>query len=100
MTEIRKPFVLLMQLSVEGALGVESMPDRYDELKDKARELGGKLTACYVTMGIYDVVATVLLPDNEAAMFLALWLTEQGYFRTTTLPASDMSKWEFGGGKK
>ena len=48
---------------------------------------GGRMIFCYLTMGQYDFVSVVELPDAQAAATILLGLGSQGNVQTTTLTA-------------
>ena len=59
---------------------------RLDGLKKRLTELGGTVEAFYLTMGPYDTVAVLTLPDDETMAALALSLGASGIVTVRTLP--------------
>ena len=55
--------------------------------KALAEKLGGEFKQTYLTLGSYDLVAVVELPDDAAAATFALTTGAHGNIRTTTLKA-------------
>ena len=51
------------------------------------RDMGGQITAFYMTMGEYDMVATYEAPDDAVAARFTLMLGMLGNVRSTTLKA-------------
>ena len=54
---------------------------------ERAEVGGGAVEAFYLTMGPYDTVAVVTLPDDATMAKLALWLGAAGNVRTVTMRA-------------
>lgn len=50
---------------------LKSGPTRLDAAKNAYRKAGGQLKATYLTMGQYDMVAVVELPNDEIAALMA-----------------------------
>src|SRR5258706_13778911 len=73
--------------AAEGIKTIKEAPKRLDKAKALARKLGGEMTALYLTMGSYDVVAIYDLPDDEVAARFALIIGRTGAVPTTTLRA-------------
>jgi uncharacterized protein with GYD domain len=54
-----------------------------------AKKLGGDMQQLYMTMGSYDLVAILEMPDDEAMAKFSLASAGGGHIRTTTLKAFD-----------
>lgn len=80
-------YISLCHYTAEGIKVIKEAPKRLDKAKALARKLGGEMTAVYLTMGSYDVVAVYDLPDDEAAARFALIIGRTGAVTTTTLRA-------------
>ena len=80
-------YVILMNWTDQGVRGIKDWPQRLAAARRQVEGLGGKLTSVYLTMGAYDLVATVDGIDDEAMARLALGLGQVGNVRTTTLRA-------------
>jgi len=92
----RQPcFLLHMKLTPQGASGAdEAIPGTHDLLLEKVQELGGRVQIFFVTMGRYDIVAGVILPDDESAVCLAMRLAKRGLVTTETLKAFSLSVYQ------
>ena len=80
-------YISLCHYTAEGIKTIKEAPKRLDKAKALARKLGGEMTALYLTMGSFDVVAVYDLPDDEAAARFALIIGRTGAVTTTTLRA-------------
>jgi len=77
-------FILFLNWAEQGAKTLKDLTKR----AQNARALAEKLKAnsqAYVTMGQYDVVVTVELPDGEAVAKFAAAISAAGNARTTTV---------------
>ena len=80
-------YMILFNYTDQGIRTVKDGGTRLDGLKGRLRELGGAVEAFYLTMGPYDTVAVVTLPDDATMAKLALWLGAAGNVRTVTMRA-------------
>ena len=80
-------YMILFNYTEQGIRTVKDGSSRLDGLKRKLREMGGAVEAFYLTMGPYDTVAVVTLPDDATMARLALWLGAAGNVRTLTMRA-------------
>jgi uncharacterized protein with GYD domain len=80
-------YMILFNYTDQGIRTVKDGANRLDGLKGRLRELGGAVEAFYLTMGPYDTVAVVTLPDDATMAKLALWLGAAGNVRTVTMRA-------------
>ena len=80
-------YVSLLRYTQQGIASAKNGPARLDAAKEAYRRAGGELKALYLTMGQYDFVAIVDLPDDTAAARMALALGAQGNIRSETLRA-------------
>lgn len=78
-------YVFLVSWTAEGIREIAKSPARGDALHRAVDAAGGKMLAFLHTMGVYDAVAVVELPSDEAANTLALRAGRDGFVRTTTL---------------
>lgn len=79
--------MILFNYTDQGIRAVKEAAGRLDGLRRRLRELGGELQAFYLTMGPYDTVAVVTLPDDATMARLALSLGAAGNVRTLTMRA-------------
>ena len=82
-------YISLVNWTEQGIKNVKDSPARLDDAQALARKLGGEMKQMFLTMGGYDMVAILDLPNDEAAATLALKLGAGGSVRTTTLKAFD-----------
>lgn len=79
--------MILFNYTQQGIRTVREAGPRLDGLKKTLRELGGEMQAFYLTMGPYDTVAVVTVPDDATMAKLALSLGAVGNVRTVTMRA-------------
>ena len=80
-------YLIHAQLTDQGIRNVKESPKRLDLGRKKLKEMGGEMKAFYLTMGKYDSVAIVDVPDDEKFARFLLWLGSQGNLRTHTVKA-------------
>ena len=80
-------YVLLIKWTDQGMRQIRDSPNRLDKAKAMLRDMGGQITAFYMTMGEYDMVATYEAPDDAVAARYTLMLGMLGNVRSTTLKA-------------
>jgi len=79
--------VILGSYTEQGIQKMKDLPDRLAATKEAVSGAGGRLISFYLTMGQYDFVATVEVPDAETAARLSLQTAAQGNIRSETLYA-------------
>ena len=80
-------YVLLIKWTDQGMRQIRDSPNRLDKAKAMLRDMGGQITAFYMTMGEYDMVATYEAPDDAVAARFTLMLGMLGNVRSTTMKA-------------
>ena len=80
-------YLMLLNWTDQGIKNVKDSPKRLDAVKKLAKDMGGEVKAFYLTMGPYDTVAVLTLPDDETMAALALSLGASGNVRTVTMRA-------------
>lgn len=80
-------YISLIEYTAEGIQTLEDSPDRLDDAKALARELGGDVTDFYLTFGQYDIVLVSEFPDDETFAQFALDEARKGAISTETLKA-------------
>ena len=80
-------YLSLIKWTDQGVRNVKHSPQRLDAYKQAAQAAGGKVVFFYMTMGEYDLVTLMELPNDEAASRLLLSTAAQGNIRSTTLKA-------------
>ena len=78
-------FIILSNLTDEGIKGIKDAPNRRAAVEKLVDEVGGKIVASYLTMGAYDRITVLDMPDGEAMARFALAFGAMGIHRTTTL---------------
>jgi len=80
-------YMVLFNWTEQGIRTVRDAGQRLDGLKRTLRQFGGNVESFYLTMGPYDTVAVVTLPDDATMAKLALSLGSVGNVRTLTMRA-------------
>jgi uncharacterized protein with GYD domain len=80
-------YVALLRYTQKGIETIKDGPSRLDAAKKMFAAAGASLKASYLTMGRYDAVAIVEVPDDATVAKLALTGGSQGFLRTETLRA-------------
>jgi uncharacterized protein with GYD domain len=80
-------YVMLSNLTDEGAKTLKQNPARLQEVNQEIEKLGAKVTAQYATLGPYDFVNIVEAPDNATIARVSATLGARGSVRLLTLPA-------------
>ena len=80
-------YMILFNYTEQGIRAIREAGGRLDGLKKRLVEMGGELKAFYLTLGPYDTVAVVTLPDDETVARLSLLLGSTGNVRTVTMRA-------------
>ncbi len=79
-------YIILGNFTEQGIKNVRQVPKRDDEARQMIEQAGGKMQI-YYTLGEYDFVAIVEMPDDEAMMKFLLQAGSLGNVRTKTLKA-------------
>lgn len=80
-------YIMLSNLTDEGAKTVKSNPERIKEVNAEVEAMGVKILAQYAVMGPYDFISILEAPDNEAMTQLSVELSSRGTMKMMTLPA-------------
>ena len=80
-------YIMLLNYTDQGIRNVKDSPNRLDAAKALAQNLGGEFKQTYLTLGAYDLVVVLELPDDAAAAKFAFAAGSIGRVRTTTLKA-------------
>ena len=80
-------YISLIRYTEHGVKDMKDSPSRLAKAKDVIKAAGGELKAFYLTLGQYDAVSVMELPDDETATRLALIIGGQGAIRTETMRA-------------
>lgn len=80
-------YVSLVEFTDQGIENITDSPDRLDDARALAEELGGEVTDFYLTFGQYDIVVVSEFPDDERYARFALTVGSRGAVSTETLKA-------------
>ncbi len=80
-------YIGLINYTDQGIRNVKDSPDRAAAARKLIRDMGGDMTALYLTMGTYDIVAILEAPSDAVVAKFLLALGSAGTVRTTTLKA-------------
>ena len=80
-------YVLLSNLTDEGARTLSEKPERIKEVNREVEELGAKVLAQYALLGRYDFLNIVEAADDETIARLSIALASRGTLRIETLTA-------------
>ncbi|MDH3790450.1 MAG: GYD domain-containing protein [Chromatiales bacterium] len=80
-------YIMLINYTEQGIRNIKSSPKRADAARFLAKSCGAEMKDLYLTMGMYDLVATVEAPNDEAVAKFALAIGSIGNVRSTTLKA-------------
>ncbi|MFZ1416499.1 MAG: GYD domain-containing protein [Defluviicoccus sp.] len=86
-------YIMLSNWTDQGIRHVNDSPDRLDAARELCRQHGAEITACYLTMGAYDLVLIVDAPNDETFAKIALSLGKGGNVRTNSLKAFDEAEY-------
>jgi len=80
-------YILLSNLTDEGAKTIKTNPARIKEVNKEIEKLGVKVTGQYAVLGPYDFVSVVEAKDNATISRVSADLASRGSIKLTTLPA-------------
>ncbi len=85
-------YVMLAQLSADGVQTVKNNPNRIKEVNKEVESLGASVKAQWATIGQYDFVSVVEVPDEKTMARVSLELGGRGtarYESMTAIPIDD-----------
>ena len=80
-------YVMLLNWTDQGIKNVKDSPKRLDGVKKLAKDMGGEVKSFYMTLGMYDLLLIVDMPNNDKLVAFGLKLGSLGNVRSTTLKA-------------
>ena len=80
-------YITLVNYTGEGVQHMDESPERLGAARDVVESMGGELTHFFLTMGQYDAVAIMEMPDAETATQAGITISGGGAVRTETLRA-------------
>ena len=78
-------YISLISFTDQGIRNVKKSPERVQAFRNMAEKAGATVKAIYWTLGNYDVVVIIDVPDDATAMTLLLTTGSIGNIRTQTL---------------
>ena len=82
-------YIALINWTEKGIAEAKTSPERVDQARGLAKQLGGELEQIFMTIGMYDLVGILDMPSDEKAAEFALKVAAGGHVRTTTMKAFD-----------
>jgi len=80
-------YIVLLNYTDQGIKNMKEVPERIHALRETVANIGGRVHGYRLTLGLYDAVVTIEVPDDETYATFALNVAAQGNVRTTTLKA-------------
>jgi len=78
---------VLINFTEKGMKEIKNLPERIEAARRAIEKAGGKFVDWNLTMGIYDSVAIVELPDDATVAKIILGAGKNNFIETTTLRA-------------
>lgn len=78
-------YIVLGKYTREGIDEVKDSPKRIQAVREMVEAAGGKLLGWYLTMGRYDFISIMQLPDAKTAATIILGIGKKGKASTETL---------------
>ena len=88
-------YIVLINFTEQGMKKIKNLPKRVDAARKVTEKVGGKFISWNLTMGVYDSIAIVEIPDDATIASIILAAGKTGNIQTTTLkafPETDLSK--------
>ena len=80
-------YVVLGSYTDQGLRNIKEAPSGGYRVEEALELVGGKVTAIYLTMGMYDIIFVADAPNDEIMAAALLTITTSGDMHTTTLKA-------------
>lgn len=80
-------YVFLVNMTEKGKSNLEEATKASGEINDLVKKLGGTIKDAFMTLGRYDAVEIIELPDDQAALKLSMKSSSLGYVKLETLRA-------------
>lgn len=80
-------YIVLINFTDKGMKKIKNLPERIQAVRRRIEKAGGKFIDWNLTMGKYDSIAIIELPDDDTVAKLLLGAGKAGYIETTTLKA-------------
>ena len=85
-------YIMLAKLSADGVQTVKNNPQRIKEVAEEVEQIGASVKAQWATIGRYDFVSVVEVPDETTMARVSLELGGRGtstYESMTAIPIDD-----------
>ena len=82
-----RTYILLSELTDEGAATIKKRPDRIKEVNEEIKKLGAEVKEQFAVLGQYDFVNIVEAPDEETIARVSVELGARGTVKIQTLTA-------------
>jgi len=80
-------YIMMSRLTNEGRKTIKNHPERIKEVDKEIENMGAKVLAQYVTLGMYDFINILEAPDNETIARVSTELGARGTIDIMTLSA-------------
>ena len=80
-------FVVLLRWTKKGVEHVKDSPARYEDFKKSVEATGGEVVSFHMTLGAFDLVTVIEVPDDETGARIALAVRSLGNVHVETLRA-------------
>ena len=86
-------YITLLRYTQKGIENIRDHPSRVEKAQAAVKAYGGELKALYLTMGHYDEVAILEMPDDTSYAKFTLATSSQGWVRSETLHGFTNEEW-------
>ena len=87
-------YILLSRFTQQGRQRIKDGPARIEAARKTLESLGGKLQSLHLTLGQYDSIAVVEVPDDEALAKFSIAVGSQGNVQIESLRAFDEKQYK------
>ncbi len=88
-------YVFLVTLTEKGKSNLEKVRQRGKELSELIKTLGGQSKGAFMTLGRYDIIEIIEMPNDLAALKYSMKCSESGYENLETLKGFTEKETEF-----
>jgi len=80
-------YIMLSTFTQQGITNIQEGPERAERFRQAVEAVGGTMVGWYLTLGRYDLIGVIQVPDATAIAQLGLRACASGNIRTETLRA-------------
>ena len=80
-------FVILLRWTKKGVEHVKDSPSRFEDFKNSVKAAGGEVVSFHMTLGAFDLVTVLEVPDDETGARITLALRSLGNLHVETMRA-------------